>query len=404
MPSGSGLTSPPATSTDKQGECLGACPSGGLQRERPDKRPQHIEPRQDTPESRGNVREIRMLNVPDHGVKNVPRDGPDVSVSLGDGVSVETRTLGTVVFDASRPTGDINIVTHAHTDHLPRTIDGTPIICSALTAALGKERRNLGDFEPASHAAVELLPAGHIEGSRAALIDDDGCRILFTGDVTTRDRPGIRGFEPVPADVLILEATYGSSEYSFPPIADVATELLAWIEENHEVPTILFGYALGRAQRIFRLLEGRIDGPIRTTPAVDHLNAVIAEHHGRSFQTEIIEPGEPLIPGETVVVPAHQGRTNWLQNEITRTGAKTAGCTGWAIDRGYRYRRSIDRGFVLSDHCDHAELINLVECVEPQIVYTHHGYAVELAKSLTREGYRARALTKNQRTLDSFGD
>lgn len=272
-----------------------------------------------------------------------------------------------------------------------------------MTGRLAAERRGWSDLPVRGHPAIDLHPAGHIDGSRAALIHDDGCRILYTGDVCTRARPGIEGFDPVTADVLIIEATYGSPDYEFPPVEDVTDEITEWVEGAPDVPLILYGYALGRAQRIIRLFEDATDVRLLTTEAIQRYNDIIAAAIGDRFDTDRYDPGDQLAAGDALLVPTHAARREWLQDVIERTDAVTAGFTGWAIDPGYQYRRSVDVGFPLSDHCDYPELLELVDAIDPEIVYTHHGFAKPLARDLTRRGFDARALMKGQTTLDTFG-
>jgi putative mRNA 3-end processing factor len=51
------------------------------------------------------------------------------------------------------------------------------------------------------------------------------------------------------------------------------------------------------------------------------------------------------------------------------------------------------------DYCDFRELFNLVATVDPNRVYTTHGFTDELAGHLTTEAYDARALVEDQHTL-----
>lgn len=326
----------------------------------------------------------------------------DVTVSLGDGVHIDVPSLGRIDVDARSPAGDLAIVTHAHTDHLPRAVGQRPVIASTLTAALAAERRSGSEFAPTTHPNVTLLPSGHIAGSRAALIEADGYRILVTGDVTTRDRPGIEGFEPVSADVLVIEATYGREKYRLPPVSAVRDELLAWLDANGDVPVIIFGYALGRAQRLISLLADQTNRPLMTTPDVATLNDIIETHRNVCLPTSVIDPDESPPQEALVVAPAHHRQDTWVQNAIDRQHAVTAGATGWALDSSYQYRRNVDRGFPLSDHSDFEELHELVDAVDPAIVYTHHGFAEDLAISLTRAGYRARSLQRHQPSLNKW--
>lgn len=329
--------------------------------------------------------------------------GDEIRVSLNNGIAIETESLGTVRCDPSRPTGDYNVVSHAHGDHLPESVEDANLVCSPLTAKLACARRDLPAVEPVIPDEMTLYPSGHIDGSCAALIRDRGRRILYTGDIATRDRYGLNGFEPVAADILIIEATYGSSAYTFPPIQDIERDVLSWLDEIDEAPVVVFGYALGKAQRLVRLFEAVGDERVVTTEAIEKLNAVIAEERGVSFPTTRFERNGSLEGGDIVLLPSQLARFDWVQSFVNEQDAVTAGFSGWAADQSYIYRRGVDRGFPLSDHCDFTELLDVVEAVDPEIVYTHHGQSGTLATELTKRGYEARALRQHQTTIDSFG-
>lgn len=324
------------------------------------------------------------------------------SVRLDDGIAVETREHGTVRFDPRRPDGDLNVLSHAHGDHLPSRVGAEPIICSGLTAQLATVRREFGELTPATHEAVELREAGHIEGSRSAVIDDRDVRLLYTGDIATRDRYGLAGFEPVSADVLLIEATYGSPEYVFPPLLTVERTVNDWLSETRHRPAIWFGYALGKAQRLIRLFERTNRERLFTTEAILRLNDVIERSTRIGFDALPFERDRPLEPGDVLILPSQVSRFDWVSELVAESNATTAGFSGWAADDGYVYRTPVDRGFVLSDHCDFAELVEVVREVEPEVVYTHHGHAGVLATELTRLGYTARSLRANQSTIDDF--
>lgn len=325
-----------------------------------------------------------------------------VDVRLGDGIIVETADIGTIALDSRQPSGDLAIISHAHGDHLPDRIGTVQILCSSLTRRLAAVRRDLPESDPATHPSVTLLPAGHVKGSRAALIDDAGSRILYTGDIATRDRYGLTGFDPPPADVLIIEATYGSPEYVFPSIDTVEGEVLEWLTETADRPAILFGYALGKAQRIQRLVERADRKRVFTTGAILAVNDVITATTGESFLARPFDRKQSLDAGDVLVLPSQLARFEWVDQLVDETTAVTAGFSGWAADDGFIYQRGLDRGFVLSDHCDFNELVEVVDTVNPDIVYTQHGFASVFATELTRRGFEARALRTNQSTLDSF--
>lgn len=298
---------------------------------------------------------------------------------------------------------DAIVVSHAHGDHLVRSADR--IVASHLTAALAGVRGDGPPPTPIEHPQIELLPAGHVVGSRAAKLTDPatGRTYLYTGDCCTRDRFYLSGFEPVEADVLIVESTYGTPAYRFPPIEASVAEIHDWLADTMDRVVILFGYALGRAQTLLRILADSPRERVFVTEAVATLNEVIEAHRDVTFPGEPYDRDVALTPGDALLLPTGSPRLGWIQSLVAETDAVTAGFSGWAVDDSFVYRRGYDEGFVLSDHCDFDELVAVVDAVDPEQVYTTHGFDVELADHLaTAGGYEARALRRHQATLADF--
>lgn len=316
-----------------------------------------------------------------------------------DGIHLEVDGR-TVVADARSASGDVTLVTHAHGDHARRN-GGDPVVCSAPTAALVNARTGV-DLDFQTHApGITLLPAGHVAGSRAALIEGDRT-YCYTGDVSTRDRAYLSGFTPPDADVLIVESTYGRPAYRFPDQATVERAIRDWVADHHTDPLCLTGYSLGRAQKIQRLVSAATNRRLVVHPAVAAVNAVIEDHFDVAFDAVSIEDVDPG-PGDIVVTPGAGRRSGPVAAFLDRFDPVVAGFSGWAIDDSYRYRTGCDAAFVLTDHCDFDELIALVDAVDPNEVYTHHGFAEDFAAHLGTRGYDAVALKRNQHTLGEFG-
>jgi len=330
-------------------------------------------------------------------------DSPDgIDVRLGDGVTVATPDLGEIRLDGGVADASRNILSHAHGDHLFDTHGEAPIVCSDLTARLVAARRDAEFESTPSGDGITLLPAGHVAGSRAALIESDAGTVLYTGDVSTRSRYYLDGFEPVPADVLVIETTYGRPAYRFPPVEAVEAAAVEWLAAHDDRPALLFGYTLGKAQKILKVLERADLDRVFTTDAILRMNEVIAEELGVSFAARRLDTDVDLGGGDAVVLPSGVGRFEWVERLRADSAAVTAGFSGWAADESYVYRRNVDAGFQLSDHGDFGELLAVVESVDPEIVYTTHGFTREFATELTRRGYAARALEANQATLGDF--
>ncbi len=321
-----------------------------------------------------------------------------MTVQYRDGIDIELSDGTRVVCDADDPDGDVAVVSHAHGDHLPTS--DTTAVCSELTAAIGTTRMD-GELRASSDPRIELRPAGHVAGSRAVLVDDpDGTRYCYTGDVCTRSRNYLDGFDPPDADVLVVEATYGEPAYEFPPHESVAGEIVDWLQNTPE-PVLLLGYAFGRAQKLQVLAERAGRARVLTTDGVLRINDPIEAALDIDFPAESFDDTD-LRAGDALVLPMTSGRIDWVDRLASESGAITAGFSGWAIDDSFRFRGDFDVTFPLSDHCDFTELVELVDRVDPDRVYTQHGAAATLATELTARGHDATALRQGQASLDQF--
>ena len=253
------------------------------------------------------------------------------------------------------------------------------------------------------HPNVELLNAGHIAGSRAALIDDGEQTYLYTGDISTRDRFYLRGFEPPNADVLVIESTYGKPEYVFPEQETLEQEIVDWLDDTLDAPVLLFGYSLGRAQKLQRLVQRSDRSRLFVTEAISRLNRALEDAYDIEFEDQRYHSETELSEGDALVLPMQTNHLDFVEAIAENTGAVKAGFSGWAIEESFKYRGGYDVTFPLSDHCDFTELCNVVEAVGPEMVYTHHGFAEKFADYLVAEtGVTAQALKKNQATLSDF--
>jgi putative mRNA 3-end processing factor len=78
---------------------------------------------------------------------------------------------------------------------------------------------------------------------------------------------------------------------------------------------------------------------------------------------------------------------------MKRFGAVSTGmASGWMRIRGTRRRRSIDRGFVLSDHADWPALQTAIAQTGAGRVLVTHGYRAPLVRWLREQGRDAEAL------------
>ena len=175
---------------------------------------------------------------------------------------------------------------------------------------------------------------------------------VVSGDYKTDPDPTTTPFEPVRCHTFVTESTFGLPIYRWPPQQDVFAEINDWWRANQAAgkASPAYGYALGKAQRLLAGLDPGI-GPILTHGAVERMTAGIER------------PASVLPP--TTYAGAVDRRTDWSRAIIIappsaggslwarRFGPQsTAFASGWMLVRGTRRRRSLDRGFPLSDHVD----------------------------------------------------
>ncbi|MFA6961609.1 MAG: MBL fold metallo-hydrolase [Opitutaceae bacterium] len=290
-----------------------------------------------------------------------------------------------------------SFVSHAHFDHLARHQE---ILCSDGTARLmrarlpsKKRREHILPFglteQLTPDTTVTLHPAGHIWGSSQILLAHESHgRLLYTGDFKLR--PGLVA-EPCatpPADVLIMETTFGRSHYIMPPADDVRRDLLKFCHEtlaDGAVP-VLLAYSLGKCQEVLAGLAGS-GLSVMLHPQAERLTR-IHEDCGLTFPPHL-EFSAADVAGHVVIAPPQWGGSSLLKS-LPR--ARTAMITGWALDRSTIHRHRCDAAFPLSDHADFTDLLRFVEQVNPRLVYTLHGFAEDFAQTLRERGVEAWAI------------
>ena len=90
-----------------------------------------------------------------------------------------------------------------------------------------------------------------------------------------------------------------------------------------------------------------------------------------------------------IVAPPSAHGTPWAR----RFGpSSTAMCSGWMTIRGTRRRKSVDRGFVLSDHVDWPSLLAAIDATGAERIWATHGYTGVLVRWLREHGRDAVAI------------
>jgi putative mRNA 3-end processing factor len=321
-------------------------------------------------------------------------------LSLGNGIEVEVGAHRLTL--DPRKADELSFVSHAHSDHLPRGGGGRAFATPA-TRELARQRgcevlegRPYGGAIPVGNLTVRFLPSGHILGSAQVSIED-GCRIVYTGDLRLEGGETTAGAATPRCDVLILEATFGRPEYRFPDRKEIFREMRDWIDSCHSrgITPVLLAYPLGKAQELTRAFSSEF--PVRVHPSI------VSFHH----QYERLgvplgkyAPYDGKAREDLLLLLPPKGRNSQIPSGIGRCAR--AFVSGWGL-YGPSRRCRADVAFPWSDHSDFEGLVEYVEAAEPQVVYTVHGFARELSRELRERGfYSEPLLTRRQRSLGEF--
>ena len=245
---------------------------------------------------------------------------------------------------------------------------------------------------------VSFYPAGHILGSAQVRLEHRGQVAVVTGDYKLGADPTCEDWIPVKCDLLVTESTFGLPIYRWPTMQTVMDEINAWWRASRDDGKccVLYGYAVGKSQSLLAGLDASI-GPIYTHGAVEKgVEAYRKTGVDLPVTTYVssIEGKHDWKGGMVVAVPSAHG-TPWMK-KFGRVS--TAMASGWMAVRGSRRRRSLDRGFVLSDHVDWQSLLTAVDQCDPETVWVTHGYSAAVARYLNENGRHAEAIDNRMRT------
>ncbi len=273
------------------------------------------------------------------------------------------------------------IITHAHSDHA-RTGMGAylahehavPVMKFRLGADINVQGLQYNEVIMINGVRITLHPSGHIWGSAQVRLEYKGEVWVVSGDYKLQQDGISTPFEPVKCHSFITESTFGLPVYQFPDVDEVHADINTWWQKNkaEDKNSVLFAYALGKAQRVIQHLDSSI-GQIYTHGAIDNINKIYESTVGVLPGTKRIDQSvnRKEIKGAMIIAPPSAMDTPWLRTlQPYRSGI----CSGWMQLRGTRRRRGTDRGFILSDHADWPQLNTAVQETGAQNVYVTHGY------------------------------
>ncbi|MEN1968831.1 MBL fold metallo-hydrolase [Lentibacillus sp. N15] len=364
---------------------------------------------------------------------------------------------------------DVLLVTHAHADHIgalpvvhtlypdvpifatPPTVDLLQLMMKDSFKILTEQSRMNQTLMPYTEEqmqqlveAVRVFPAngvlkignttitayraGHIMGAVMFLLENDGERILVTGDLSFRGGrtiPGAKVADGIQPDVVVMESTYGNRLHT-----DRNTEEKRLAENVAETIAnggfaLIPAFALGRAQEVLLVLQDYmekglipsfpiyVDGLVTPVSRIyrnypHYLKGPVAHRvrtNGDAFLTEgrcipvSAKERESVINGKPACIVASSGMLTggasaWYAKHLVTNPKHAVYLTGYqdeespgkkllALAEGkedtldidgtsYQVKCRVDK-FGLSAHADASEMTRFIETLDPTYTLLVHG-------------------------------
>lgn len=255
--------------------------------------------------------------------------------------------------------------------------------------------------------SMELRDAGHIPGSASVLLELEGKRFMYTGDINNRDTRLLYGADIPQADVLAIEATYGDRLH--PDRSESEKTLLESIRETVESGGIalLPVFAVGRSQEILMVLKDLelpiyLDGMAKLACKVilsnggyvrnakelqEAVNNAIWVEHDSQRKDICSEPcvivttsgmlnGGPVITYLRLLADDPKNSILLTGYQVEDTNGRMLVEKGHIIDPDTRKKTTVQAGvkqYDFSAHADQKGLLEIVERVKPKDVILMHG-------------------------------
>jgi putative mRNA 3-end processing factor len=306
---------------------------------------------------------------------------------------------GDFFIDPVRPAARA-VVTHGHADHarpgnesVLATAGTLAIMRARYGAAAGGTLQAIGYGQSVriGDVTVGFAPAGHVLGSAQIVLEHGGSRVVVSGDYKRRRDPTCPPFEPQSCDVFVTEATFGLPVFVHPVDADEIARLLGSVHRNPERAHLVGVYALGKCQRVIRLLrEAGWDAPIFVHGALAELCAVYEQAGVALGPLRAVAGAEPRdLAGAIVLAPPSALADRWSRR-LPEPLAVAA--SGWMRIRQRARQRGVELPLVISDHADWPELLGTFADVDAPEIWVTHGQEDALVHAAGLQGRRARAL------------
>jgi putative mRNA 3-end processing factor len=294
------------------------------------------------------------------------------------------------------------LITHGHSDHARsghRAVLATRETLDIMALRYGDEfagtTQAVAYGKPIEINGVRVVfhPAGHVLGSAQIAVEHNGLRIVASGDYKRAPDPTCAAFEPVKCDVFITEATFGLPVFRHPNGLDEIGRLLRSVAQFPERSHVVGAYALGKAQRVMRLLrDAGYERPIYMHGAL----ASISEYYqsqgidlGRIEPATVEKGSKGDFAGAVIVGPPTAFADRWA-----RRFPDPISCfaSGWMRIRQRAKQGGVELPLIISDHSDWDELTDTIKETGASEIWVTHGREEALVRWCELEGIAAQPL------------
>ncbi|MBY0549894.1 MAG: ligase-associated DNA damage response exonuclease [Candidatus Obscuribacterales bacterium] len=285
---------------------------------------------------------------------------------------------------------DRAVITHAHSDHARSgskaylTVDrGVHVLRARIARKAPVEALKFGESVNINGVKISFHSAGHVLGSSQVRLEYRGEVWVASGDYKLQKDLTCPAFEPVRCHTFITESTFGLPVYQWPDSEAVFEEINRWWQYNreHGLVSILHGYSLGKSQRVLASVDPAI-GPLYVHRAVAKINAAY-EASGVHLPGAVALKDDDNVDLRGALLIGPFSNPHAVTNGA---GFSLASASGWLRTKRNRKASSLDRGFILSDHADWNDLLQVIEATGAERVVVSCGYVHALGHWLKTRG------------------
>jgi putative mRNA 3-end processing factor len=267
------------------------------------------------------------------------------------------------------------VISHAHGDHA--CSGNQHVYCTKATSLFMLHRYKkfaAGTFYlKAYHESfmlhgvkITFISAGHMAGSAEVLMEYQGVKYLYTGDYKLQDDPTCEVIEFAEADVLITETTFADPNTQHPKAEDEIKNL-----NDTEMNIMLGAYALGKSQRIIRLINDHCPGKR------------VLVHHSimpfvKLYEQLGMDMGKYEMYDRKVMKNNPKGLVYLVPPMVFKSYIKAINVVRVFASGWKHLQSSTGLQLCISDHVDWNDILETIRQVKPKEVWTTHGSGSQL--------------------------